>query len=850
MTLRCAPDGDPIVPSEQARELRQQGILAAKAGQREEARRLLQQAIRLEPTSETAWLWLASVARDVREREFCLKRILELNPSHPQALQGMAALRSQQQPTAPQTPAATPPTAASAPELPARPPDPYRIEAEQRRAAPPSDNEIMSRPPGVPLPPAERLADAQRLAETLMRDTQATPPANNIRWVRRARNRAGEGDALRWRLRLGAATAAAVVALLLVACGLIALSPAAQLVVFGPSATPSPTPTFTLTPTPGLTPTPSPTPQRSPTASPTPPSDLRPANGAPRPTALYPDAKLGSSFEDAIHALERGDAAAALPVFTAERVRQQENASALFQPAPYYYEALANLQLGRLRSALIALDHAEDAMTPRTTPNERALIASGYAQAYLALAQQAHDQRIASQFRDYSERALVAARRAVGCALSDEATATPEPGPAVCDPALAAPYLVTARIYAMRDSYAQALQTLDDALAVDALSNNTLLLLEKGQIYLAQRHFADAGQQAYLARYVDPTSEGAYRLGITASLAQNHPGDAVLLAQDWLIAYPGSSEAWRALGDARAAEGNPDLALVAYAQALQGGPPAQRAAAYAARAAIRQASGQTSQALEDLDAALELDDQPAYRAARLVAALDSAGAGADESFADDLAALREADALNDEQLDALQGRAQVSAAVADRVALECPPETGTLSQAGALLTAAAASNALNASERGAVYEALSVVWLCLGDLDLAQSAADLALQAGETAARRYWRGRIAEARGALQAALRDYEWSLTLARLQPGAADAPSVQDAAERVRRLHNESAIPEPNSTPLAASPAPAATTEPASATPTRSAAPTVPTSDAAVLTTPQQTPVPDAANAPIDP
>ena len=75
--------------NDEARALRQQGIAAAKAGQKDEARALLQQAIRLEPGNEAAWMWLASVARDQRERVFALQKLLEINPGNATARQAL-----------------------------------------------------------------------------------------------------------------------------------------------------------------------------------------------------------------------------------------------------------------------------------------------------------------------------------------------------------------------------------------------------------------------------------------------------------------------------------------------------------------------------------------------------------------------------------------------------------------------------------------------------------------------------------------------------------------------------------------------------------------------------------------
>ena len=58
--------------TEKAKQSLQQGIAAAKAGQQAQARQFLQEAVKLDPRSESAWLWLSSVARDDKERRFCL----------------------------------------------------------------------------------------------------------------------------------------------------------------------------------------------------------------------------------------------------------------------------------------------------------------------------------------------------------------------------------------------------------------------------------------------------------------------------------------------------------------------------------------------------------------------------------------------------------------------------------------------------------------------------------------------------------------------------------------------------------------------------------------------------------
>src|SRR5260221_13510389 len=78
--------------NEQAKQLLQQGIAAARAGQQAQARKLLQEAVKRDPRSESAWLWLSSVAKDDQERAFCLKQLLSINPNNEHALKGLKQL--------------------------------------------------------------------------------------------------------------------------------------------------------------------------------------------------------------------------------------------------------------------------------------------------------------------------------------------------------------------------------------------------------------------------------------------------------------------------------------------------------------------------------------------------------------------------------------------------------------------------------------------------------------------------------------------------------------------------------------------------------------------------------------
>lgn len=73
----------------QADQLTQQAIAAAQAGDRDEARALLQQATELDPRNAEAWLWLAGVVDELEEKRRCFQRVLELEPYNEQARLGL-----------------------------------------------------------------------------------------------------------------------------------------------------------------------------------------------------------------------------------------------------------------------------------------------------------------------------------------------------------------------------------------------------------------------------------------------------------------------------------------------------------------------------------------------------------------------------------------------------------------------------------------------------------------------------------------------------------------------------------------------------------------------------------------
>ncbi|MCA9971760.1 MAG: hypothetical protein KC425_16155, partial [Anaerolineales bacterium] len=68
---------------------------AVQAGQRQQARAMLQQLVADEPHHELAWLWLSDLAPDLEARIFALEQALAINPHRTRARQRLAALRQQ-----------------------------------------------------------------------------------------------------------------------------------------------------------------------------------------------------------------------------------------------------------------------------------------------------------------------------------------------------------------------------------------------------------------------------------------------------------------------------------------------------------------------------------------------------------------------------------------------------------------------------------------------------------------------------------------------------------------------------------------------------------------------------------
>jgi tetratricopeptide (TPR) repeat protein len=114
-------------------QFRERGIEAAKARRTDEARKLLQQALRLNPRDEVAWLYLASVSTDKKERLLYLQKVLEINPKNEMGIKAVQALGITPEQLLNAKPASTP----TRPPEPAKPPTPKPLQP----IAPPPQHE-------------------------------------------------------------------------------------------------------------------------------------------------------------------------------------------------------------------------------------------------------------------------------------------------------------------------------------------------------------------------------------------------------------------------------------------------------------------------------------------------------------------------------------------------------------------------------------------------------------------------------------------------------------------------------------------------------------------------------------
>ncbi len=314
-------------------------------------------------------------------------------------------------------------------------------------------------------------------------------------------------------------------------------------------------------------------------------------------------------------------------------------------------------------------------------------------------------------------------------------------------------YLALSRSSRLSGDYAGALSAVDKGLSRADLVTNLSLIVEKGEVFLAQKAYDAAAQQAFYALYIDTANEPAHLLQIKVALERGNPGLAVLNAQSYLFYYPGSALGYKLLGDARVKEGNPDLALAAYTEALQAPVSDVTVPVLLARATIYEDERRYDLARDDFSKAFDLNDDPAIRAQRMMAAYR---AGKPQEAVEDADALLGTGVVPDAEINLIKARVLVDSAQ--------PDDKTSYQKAAGLL---AVTTDLSPDDLATARLYLARAQLALGSEDAALTTVDTALASGDTASLHFLRGQILQAQGDKSNAVNEYEWVLSWSEVYP-----------------------------------------------------------------------------------
>jgi tetratricopeptide (TPR) repeat protein len=779
--------------TEQARQLLQQGIAAARGGRPERARDLLQQAVRLDPQNETTWLWLSSVARDDKERLFCLRQLLTINPQNEFALKGLRALGAE--PVAANQPTAT---------------------------------------PGVPILDDDKYARLQAEIDAFVHRYAPLPPTSAAgQWVHRTRGRYGEGGAQRLR------TAAFIVAALVVV-GLVALVALAgeniQSFLTGTEVAARATHVLTSTPTATASPTPggaTPTPfSESMAVPPTQiPSGIQAgtiygATSTPVYPALDPSIRV---IEGAIDRYSSGDYPNAIGTLTIE----QEGSSPHCYSAIVYYEAMSYLAQGGTQNVNRADQILEDALSYQPSDVRY----STCQDAPLVLTGLANVRRVQGQYDE-------------AISLTDQALADdPKLVLAVVEKARALDAMGQGD--QARSVVLEALTDLPNDTNLLVVASE--LSLNAGQPSSALDFI---GRALYLNPLLQDALDLQARIylrladGASGQAQEEYFGLAALSSETLLLHYPGDPRGYLYLAQARIGEGKDDLAetaltrVIASADALPASAESIVEAAYRLRGDLYYRAGRLAAARDDLEEVAFDDPQAMAQLVNLDLRMGdyaSAAEGIDQLVAS---------SPDDANYRLLQAHILVEICTFYENVVDCDYDgmavlltdtfidgLGTpLQRADAHSYRAQATVLL--TERRA--ESLSPA-----DLSVAYQGAladvNQALSVRETPIDHYYRGRIFEAQGQSSSALEEYRWIGYWNRLY----DYPFVDTAfEERVAALAEIVSASQPTVTPRPDNPTPVpqATQTPAPTTVQGTPSPTPsPTPEATATQPPTPPPAP---------
>lgn len=739
---------------DRVKQLLQQGVAAAKAGQKQQAFDILQRVVKIEPNNETAWLWLSSVARTDQERIFCLRQLYSVNPQNELAIKGLKAFGI----------------------------DP----AEQPKVAtatPVSD---------VPSATPERLREIQPIVDEFLTNYRAQQYSPlEIEWTKKDKQRYGEATARR--IQRTAYITGGVAALVVI--GLVGflvynllssgggedgfVEDTRGLVTAGPIYTPTITPTPTQNPN---TPIPAGVFE---TPAPVVVAGLPRGNEQflPTPTDIYPGIQQ-VDIRNALPAFEGGDYLAMREV---SESYQSADARSCYAET-YYYDAIGRASEGGTSNINTAEDLLEQALSFEVeqgfdnTCNDSVLIKTGLCYVRFQRAMASTTNRAA-----LLDAALPICREAHN---DDER---------LVDAAL---YL--ADVYVARGEEAFAIQVLEEtrqfAVGQSGLQpnlGNVVLLFKLADIETARGNYENALNYIRTVLYVDPLSEPALikLIETTFLQAENATTErqrqilygygAVLAEEQYLSRYAGAAWGYVFVAEGRIREGNPDRAIDFLDRVLQsagqpGVDPAAVERAQALRAEVAVAQADWDIALDYLEPLIAADaNNVQFREWRKDAAL--ATQDYDTALDDINFLLRQ----NADRTDLVLLQAQLLSQTCQSVtAIRCNPMQVQAALTPDFIAGLSATDAAKAQ----LYLA-EATFNDLPDEDVApttlQALADTvaaALATEQTPEAYYLLGRIYDRLGQYDRAIEAYEWVIYWATIYdyPIANDVQAALDAAQ----------------------------------------------------------------------